>query len=236
MAASPTPSRRHEDGPDPPRSSLSLWTPSSSSVLPPSRHRTHLGAPLAVAMTTATPSPLRRAPELLHLVANPLTEPRDRKGPEQPPSSSSPSFGPGAVLRRIRPLRRAPEPTDPPYSSAVSLCAEPLSLPSRLRALGHSPVAAELRPPLTMSPPWPELERVAPVHLTELVVTPGGCAVLYLTRPCSTTPFSPRSELRRRLGLHSGEPRPPPHLPLAPLDAHGHGLPSGALRASSRRS
>ena len=97
VAASPTPSRRHGDGLDPPRPPLSLWTPSSSSVLPPSRHRTHLGAPLAVAMTTATPSPLRRAPELLHLVANPLTEPRDRKGPEQPPSSSSPSFGPGAV-------------------------------------------------------------------------------------------------------------------------------------------
>ena len=93
VAASPTPSRRHGDGLDPPRPPLSLWTPSSS-VLPPSRHRTHLGAPLAVAMTTATPSPLRRAPELLHLVANPLTEPRDRKGPEQPPSSSSPSFGP----------------------------------------------------------------------------------------------------------------------------------------------
>ena len=53
--------------------------------------------------------------------------------------------------------------------------------------------------------------------------------MLYLTRPCSTTPFSPRPELRRRLGLHSDEPRPPPHLSLAPLDAHGHGLPSGAL-------
>ena len=83
--------------PTPSHFSLALWTPSSSSALPPSRHRTHLRAPLAVAMTTATPSPLRRAPELLHLVANPLTEPRDRKGPEQPPSSSSPSFGPGAV-------------------------------------------------------------------------------------------------------------------------------------------
>ena len=54
-----------------------------------------------------------------------------------------------------------------------------------------------------MSPPWLELERVAPVHLTELVVTPGGCAMLYLTRPCPTTPFSPRSELR-----------PPPQAPL----------------------
>ena len=83
---------------------LALLTPSGPLPLPwlslslsSCDPRTHLGAPLAVAMTAATPSPLRRAPELLHLVANPLTEPRDRKGPEQPPSSSSPSFGPGAV-------------------------------------------------------------------------------------------------------------------------------------------
>ena len=32
----------------------------------------------------------RAAPELLHLVANPLTEPRDRKSPEAPPRRFSP--------------------------------------------------------------------------------------------------------------------------------------------------
>ena len=111
-----------------------------------------MATPMSYTTATIPLSPPRRLPELRSASLDLLDVSRDQKGPEQPPSTSSPSFGPGAVLRRIRPLRRAPEPTDPPYSSAVSLCAEPLSLPSRLQALGHSSAAAELRPLLASSP------------------------------------------------------------------------------------
>ena len=120
-------------------SPLSPWTPFPPLLPSRAHHRAELAAIVAVPMTTATPSPLRRAPELLHLVANPLTEPRDRKGPEQPPSSSSPSFGPGAVLRRIRPLRRAPELADPPCTIHVSSTPFPLLLFVRSRAVAPRP-------------------------------------------------------------------------------------------------
>ena len=82
VAASPTPSRRHGAALAPCTSPLSPWTPFPPLFPSRAHHRAELAAIVAVPMTTATPSPLRRAPELLHLVANPLTEPRDRKGPE----------------------------------------------------------------------------------------------------------------------------------------------------------
>ena len=173
LLASATPWRRHA-------------APSGLSQLPPvlipfscspsrsaPRTRTEPSPPTPFAAATIPLSPPRRLPELRSASLDLLDVSRDQKGPEQPPSTSSPSFGPGAVLRRIRPLRRAPEPTDPPYSSAVSLRAEPLSLPSRLQALGHSSAAAELRPPLTSSPPSLQPLELVSERVTALRKPPG---------------------------------------------------------------
>ena len=110
VAASPTPSRRHGDGLDPPRPPLSLWTPSSSSVLPPSRHRTHLRAPLAVAMAAGPPS-LPRLAQRLRL--DPLflsTKPRGPGRPASPPTSPFPSSATGGRRRRFAALRPPPSP------------------------------------------------------------------------------------------------------------------------------
>ena len=84
--------------------------------------RTEPSPPTPFAAATIPLSPPRRLPELRSASLDLLDVSRDQKGPEQPPSSSSPSFGPGAVFRRIRPLRRAPELADPPCTIPVSPC------------------------------------------------------------------------------------------------------------------
>ena len=111
-------------------------TPSGLSQLPPvlipsscspsrsaPRTRTEPSPPTPFAAATIPLSPPRRLPELRSASLDLLDVSRDQKGPEQPPSTSSPSFGPGAVLRRIRPLRRAPELADPPCTIPVSPCS-----------------------------------------------------------------------------------------------------------------
>ena len=123
LLASATPWRRHA-------------APSGLSQLPPvlipfscspsrsaPRTRTEPSPPTPFAAATIPLSPPRRLPELRSASLDLLDVSRDQKGPEQPPSSSSPSFGPGAVLRRIRPLRRAPELADPPCTIPVSPCS-----------------------------------------------------------------------------------------------------------------
>ena len=110
VAASPTPSRRHEDGLDPPRSSLSLWTPSSSSALPPSRHRTHLRAPLAVAMTTGHPLSRDRAQQLRNRAPHPQAEGNEPEDFASSPTSSSSPPMPGDRLRRFVGFRPSPRP------------------------------------------------------------------------------------------------------------------------------
>ena len=110
----------------------------------------------------------------------------------------------------IRPLRRAPEPTDPPYSSAVSLRAEPLSFPSRLRALGHSSVAAELRPPLTSSPPSLQPLELPPECTIVLRTSPRARCLPQLALSCPLVVACVSPELRRP------QPSSPPSTPATP--------------------
>ena len=84
----------------------------------------------------------------------------------------------------IRCTPAAPEPTNHPYSSAVSLRAEPLSLPSRLRALGHSSAAAELRPLLTSSPPSLQPLELPPECTIVLRTSPRARCMPQLALPC----------------------------------------------------
>ena len=208
LLASATPWRRHA-------------APSGLSQLPPvlipfscspsrsaPRTRTEPSPPTPFAAATIPLSPPRRLPELRSASLDLLDVSRDQKGPEQPPSTSSPSFGPGAVLRRIRPLRRAPEPTDPPYSSAVSLCADPLSLPSCLRALGHSSVETETSPAPDLSPSSFWFTSVQTEHAGVLRALPGVRSTPQPLLPCSLTPTPSSPELR-----------PPPRSPSAPIPA-----------------
>ena len=129
----------HPRAPRTPQASHSLPELLSSSGSLARSHRTHPPPPTSFLAATATPSPLRRAPELRCSALVLLVISRDQKGPEQPTSSSSPSFGPGAVLRRIRPLRRAPELADPPCTIPVSSTPFPLLHFVRSRAVAPRP-------------------------------------------------------------------------------------------------
>ena len=88
--------------------SHSPWNPSRSpSVpippllsLPPATERSP-SPPTSARAATAIPKPLRHALELRRSSLVLLVVSRDQKGPEQPPSSSSSSFGLGALLRRF---------------------------------------------------------------------------------------------------------------------------------------
>ena len=139
LLASATPWRRHA-------------APSGLSQLPPvlipfscspsrsaPRTQTEPSPPTPFAAATIPLSPPRRLPELRSASLDLLDVSRDQKGPEQPPSSSSPSVGPGAVLRRIRPLRRAPELADPPCAIPVSSTPFPLLHFVRFRAVAPRP-------------------------------------------------------------------------------------------------
>ena len=141
--------------------SLSLSQPNTTiaAVRHSSRHRPPLAPPTSSGAPPRPPLPPHRStglrkPCIAAYVAVPLLGHR----------RSSPS---------IRCTPAAPEPTKPPYSSAVSLRAEPLSLPSRLRALGHSSAAAELRPPLTSSPPSLQPLELVSERVTALRKPPG---------------------------------------------------------------
>ena len=89
--------------------SLSL-DPSSSSALPPSRHRTHLRAPLAVAMTTGHPLSRDRAQQLRNRAPHPQAEGNEPEGFASSPTSSSSPLAPGDRLRRFVGFRPSPRP------------------------------------------------------------------------------------------------------------------------------
>ena len=143
--------------------SLALSLPCPNAPLAAVRHSSRHRPPLAPPLSSGAPprpplpphpaKPLRKPCIAAH-VAVPLLGHR----------RSSPS---------IRCTPAAPEPTNPPYSSAVSLRAEPLSLPSRLRALGHSSAAAELRSLLTTSPPSLQPLELVSERVTALRKPPG---------------------------------------------------------------
>ena len=84
-----------------PRSQLSLSTPSPSSALSLAQPERSSSPPFAIAAATSHPMPRRRAKKLHQDALVLLNVSRDQKDPEQPPSSSSSSFGPGALLRRF---------------------------------------------------------------------------------------------------------------------------------------
>ena len=76
-----------------------LLPPFSGSLSPPPSGAPSPPTPFAAATTTL--SPPRRLPELRCSALVLLIVSRDHKGPEQPPSPSSSSFGPGAILRQF---------------------------------------------------------------------------------------------------------------------------------------
>ena len=154
------------------------WTPSLIPFsCPPSRSaprtRAESPPPTPIAAATVLPTPHRHPRELR---LDPLLPPHRPTALRKPCNAATIAVsiaGRRGSSPSIRPLRRAPEPTNPPYSSAVSLRAEPLSLPSRLRALGHSSAAAELRPPLTSSPPSLQPLELVSERVTALRKPPG---------------------------------------------------------------
>ena len=89
--------------------SLSL-DPSSSSALPSSRHRTHLRAPLAVAMTTGHPLSRDRAQQLRNRAPHPQAEGNEPEDCASSPTSSSSPPAPGDRLRRFVGFRPSPRP------------------------------------------------------------------------------------------------------------------------------
>ena len=133
--------------------SLSLPRPHPLPWTPLSRHRTRPSPPFAVAATTAVPTMPRAAPELLHLVANPLTEPRDRKSPEAPPRRFPPrppeislAIPLASTPPRPRRLHR-PTPREPlfllPLVTLLKLPPNPVGHHSReLGSAGHGAAVA----------------------------------------------------------------------------------------------
>ena len=165
----PAPRRRPKTLSPLPHSLLSLPSPGSLSRAA----RAELIAAARRCRTQSLPLDLSACPVARLPRPHPL---RRVKRPRTPciaviePSSSRTAAGCRLSIRR---LRRLPETTELLIDLAVSLRAEPLSFPSRLRALGHSSVAAELRPPLTSSPPSLQPLELVSERVTALRKPPG---------------------------------------------------------------
>ena len=144
------------------------------------------------------------------------------------------NLGTAGHLRQIRQLRCLPELPEATVATPVSYSSIPPLPRARSRilaAFSPEPIAPRRRPwrgrghshrSSLLSPPACSPQPQEPKALNH-------SSSRALQRRSRETPSS-----GRHLGLHSGEPRPPPHLPLVPLDAHGRGLPPGALGASIR--
>ena len=153
--------------------SLTLPRPHPLPWTPLSRHRTRPSPPFAVAATTAVPTMPRAAPELLHLVANPLTEPRDRKSPEAPPRRFFPS---SATEDRRRQIRRHPAFLKLAvhlyrvYVSSSSISPPPRARSRTLAALFTGAVSSS---PPAMTRTRPEPPELATEHGNVLHTSPG---------------------------------------------------------------
>ena len=101
-----------------PRSPLNplALDPSSSSALPSSHHRTHLRAPLAVAMTTGHPSSRGCAQQLRNRAPHPQAEGNEPEGFASSPSPSSSTSDLPAITVKF--VGSGPSPTSPSVPSS----------------------------------------------------------------------------------------------------------------------
>ena len=221
--------------PSPPAPPLSSPGPRSLLCSLPARARAELVVADAVRRSHRAP---RYHPKYPGDPPRPLLPPRREAHRGSPCNVATAGFfnlGTAGHLRQIRRLGCLPELPEATVATPVSYSSIPPPPRARSRTLAAfspEPIAPRRRPwrgrghshrSSLLSPPACSPQPQEPKALNH-------SSSRALQRRSRETPSS-----GRRLGLHSGEPRPPPHLPLAPLDAHGHGLPSGALRASSRR-
>ena len=156
--------------PSPPPSSVVFVLDRGRGVWPARARATaprHLLACLpALPSSSRCPGPRHALPPALS-----HSPPTSSEAPPQPPlpphrstaprkpciaaTSPFPSSGSDHRRRRIRRLRRVPEPANHPCSSAVSpQIVSPFS-PGLSRPLGPSPTSAEISTPPTMLPSWP---------------------------------------------------------------------------------
>ena len=128
-------------------------------------------SPVLLPLSLSWPNTTVAAVRLSSRLRPPLAPPTSSEAPPQPPlpphrstaprkpciaaTSPFPSSGSDHRRRRIRRLRRVPEPASTPTATAVSPRIVSLFSPGLFRPLGRSPTLAESSTPPAMSPSWP---------------------------------------------------------------------------------